>query len=138
MEIGIKLDEGALVPRKAHQEDAGFDLYSPVDKYINYGSYAVIDTGVHFDIPNGWCGLLVSKSGLYFKNGLKTTGLIDSGYTGSVHVRIDNPVSSGPYIVSSGDKISQIIFLPVPEVSLVLRDMPETERGDNGFGSTGR
>jgi dUTP pyrophosphatase len=89
-------------------------------------------------IPEGYCGLLVSKSGLNVKNGITGTGLIDAGYTGSIIVKLYND-SYDDKVFDSGDKIIQIIILPVPDVKLVMVDsLEDTERGDNGFGSTGR
>jgi dUTP pyrophosphatase len=138
MEIKVMLDEGAYMPNKAHDIDAGFDLRTPMSVFVMGRDAVVIDTGVHMAIPEGYCGLLVSKSGLNVKNGITGTGLIDAGYTGSIIVKLYND-SYDDKVFDSGDKIIQIIILPVPDVKLVMVDsLEDTERGDNGFGSTGR
>ncbi len=97
----------------------------------------MIDTGVHVQIPAGYVGLLTSKSSLMVK-ALTSRGTIDSGYTGSIHVILFNHGKEG-YKVSKGDKISQLVIMPIetPEIELVS-ELEETERGDGGFGSSGR
>lgn len=134
----VVLDEKALMPTKAHTQDAGYDLYSRETKVIHGGSNAVFDTGVHVELPEGTCGLLVSKSGLNINSSITSTGLLDEGYTGSIKVKLYN---SGvkPYEVHEGDKITQLVVLPVVETSLQLvSSLEETDRGDNGLGSSGR
>lgn len=134
----IKLDPGAYMPEYAHEEDAGMDLRSPRDVYILPNGSRTIDTGVHIAIPAGMVGILKSKSGLNVKHGLLNTGVIDSGYTGSIVVKLYNQKNSG-YFVKQGDKISQMVILPVIHADLELVDeLEETECGDNGFGSTGK
>lgn len=147
----IKLDYGAILPTRAHDTDAGLDLYTPVDvavpgskSRVNEGFWteteigsATIDTGVHVEIPKGYVGFIKSKSGLMVK-GLTTDGTIDSGYTGSVRVKIFNHTGNY-YYFDKGDKIAQLVLLPIitPELELV-DELEDTERGDGGFGSTGR
>ena len=134
----VVLDEGAFVPERAHGVDAGLDLRSPVDAFVpGYGS-ASIDTGVHVEIPFSCAGFLKSKSGLNVKYGLTSEGVIDTGYTGSIVVKLYNH-SSKDYIVKRGDKISQLVIMCIglPDGELV-DSLEETERGDNGFGSTGK
>lgn len=138
MKVGLLLDEGAIRPTKAHESDAGFDLYSPKGAYIPAGGAVKFDTGVHMVIPDGYVGMIKSKSGLNVKYGLQSEGVIDAGYTGTIVVKIFNHSENG-YFVTSGDKIAQLVILPLPEVELFdLQDLPDTERGVNGFGSTGR
>ena len=134
----VKLDEGAIMPTRAHEADAGLDLYSPIRKFIMMRDSAVIDTGVHVEIPRGYVGMIKSKSGLNVNHGLSTEGVIDSGYTGSIKVKIINH-SEHPYVVEKGDKITQLVILPIltPELELV-ESLDDTERGENGFGSTGK
>lgn len=138
MRIDIKVDAGAYVPTKGHKMDAGYDLYAIWPKTVPAHGSALFDTGVHFSIPEGICGLLVSKSGLNVNMGITSTGLIDSGYTGSVRVKLYNH-SDADYEVQQGEKISQIIFIPYMdyETNLVIA-LANTDRGDNGFGSTGK
>ena len=133
-----KLDFGAMLPKRAHATDAGFDLYSPVAMMIPAGGSAIINTGVHVAIPKGYAGLIVSKSGLNINHGIVSDGLIDSGYTGAIHVKLYN-LSTDSYLITAGDKISQIVFIPIAEPKLSEVDsLDETERGEGGFGSTGR
>lgn len=138
--MNITLDEGAYMPTYAHDADAGMDLRTPVAFIVPArGSYTV-DTGVHIQIPAGQVGFIKSKSGLNVKGGLTTTGVIDSGYTGSIRVKLYNH-SDEDYMFSRGDKITQLVLLYIakPENGFETADrFEETERGDNGFGSTGR
>lgn len=140
-QIKITLDEGAKMPLKAHEADAGFDLFQKeggVPIYIPPHRAYTFDTGVHMAIPDWWCGVLMAKSGMNVKHGITSTGLIDSGYTGSIRVKLYNH-SNDTFIVQPGEKISQIIILPVPKIELMQVDeLEETERGDAGFGSSGK
>lgn len=130
------LDERAKMPTKSHGTDAGFDLYAPERIYVRSGSSAIIDTGVHIEIPKGYVGFLKSKSGLNVKHGITGEGVIDAGYTGSIVAKLYN--SGESLVFKEGQKIIQIVFLPIPDVELELTDsFEQTERGDNGFGSTG-
>lgn len=136
----VVLDKNAYMPQKAHKSDTGFDLRSPKMDMIPAHGSVNIDTGVHLIIPEDapYCALLVSKSGLNVKHGITSTGLLDAGYTGSITVKLYNN-SDTSYIIERGDKISQLIILPVPQFTLCLDDvLPETERGEDGFGSTGK
>lgn len=138
MKINFTLDVGAFTPMKAHNSDAGFDLKTPSDVYVPARGSATVDTGVHIEIPEGYCGLLVSKSGLNVKHNLNTTGLIDCGYTGSIVAKVHN-MSDVPYVFHNGDKITQLVLLPILNVELVeVESLDKTERGDNGFGSSGK
>ena len=135
----IILDEGAKMPTRAHADDAGLDLYSRENRVIYPHSSATFDTGVHVEIPQWYVGMIKSKSGLNVKYGLTSEGVLDCGYTGSIRVKLYNH-SSEAYTVAAGDKISQLVIMPIiaPELELVKAFGTETERGDNGFGSTGR
>lgn len=134
----IMLDENAIMPTRAHETDAGLDLYAPYGVFIEPRNSVTIDTGVHIELPPNTVGMLKSKSGLNVKHGLTSEGVIDVGYTGSIVVKLQNHKSSG-YYVNKGDKISQLVILPIltPELEVVDSLLP-TERGDNGFGSTGK
>lgn len=152
--IKIKLSKGAVAPTRAHTYDAGMDLYTPEDVEIpastckchydgDYGGCvhvgsAVIDTGVHLAIPEGFVGLIKSKSGLNVKQGLTGEGVIDAHYTGSICVKLYNHTDE-VYYFKAGDKIAQLVIVPclLPRLELVDH-LEETDRGDNGFGSTGR
>lgn len=134
----IKLDKGARMPTRAHETDAGLDIYSRETKIVPAKGSVVFDTGVHIELPHGTTGFLKSKSGLNVKYGLTSEGVIDVGYTGSICVKLYNNSDIG-YEVYAGDKISQLVILPIiiPELELV-EELDETERGNGGFGSTGR
>ena len=138
MILKVKLDEGAFAPESAHKADAGYDLRTPIDFAICGGGFAKVDTGVHVAIPEGYVGFLKSKSGLNVKHNLTGEGVIDSGYTGSIVVKLYN--NGGNYIeFERGDKIIQLVLLPIIKPYIAVVDSLEvTERGDNGFGSTGR
>jgi dUTP pyrophosphatase len=143
----VKLDEGTMLPTRAHDTDAGYDLYAREDfkvphaKVFGYRAEigcAVHDTGVHIEIPKGYVGFLKSKSGLNVRYGLTSEGVIDSGYTGSIVVKLYNHTSK-PYKVKKGDKISQLVILPIATPQLKIVDsLEDTERGTGGFGSTGK
>lgn len=134
----IKLDPWGILPTKAHETDAGFDLYAPDREIIPAGGAATINTGVHVQLPPGTAGLIVSKSGLNVKRGITSTGLIDCGYTGSIHVKLYNH-GAEDYTVEAGDKISQLCVLRMMDVTLQLVDkLDDSARGDGGFGSSGR
>lgn len=136
--IKVVLDDGAIMPRQAHPVDAGYDLFSRDGKIVPAGGSEIFDTGVHIEIPNGFCGLIVSKSGLNVKGGITSTGMIDQGYTGSICVKLYNQ-SDRDYYVFRGDKISQLVLIPcLHEEYIEVESLGETERGSSGFGSTGR
>lgn len=134
----IKLDNGAFCPTRAHEGDGGLDLYAMEEKTVQpYGS-AIFDTGVHVQLPPFTAGFLKSKSGLNVKHDITSDGVIDLGYTGAIVVKLYN---HGPksYTVRRGDKISQLVVVDIhlPHLQIV-EELEETERGDGGFGSTGR
>lgn len=134
----IKLDEGAFAPIRAHDLDAGLDLKSPVRRILWSRSREVIDTGVHVEIPKGYVGLLRSKSGLMTWNGIVSDGTVDAGYSGSIRVCLIN-TSDEPYSVNKGDKISQLVVVPcaLGDVEIV-DEIASGDRGEKGFGSTGK
>lgn len=134
----VMIDEGAYMPTRAYSTDAGLDLYSPFDVMIMPQASAVIDTGVHVELPPGSVGFLKSKSGLNVKHGILGEGVIDAGYTGSIRVKLYNHGEEG-YYIQRGDKITQLVILPVILTDLEQVDrLEDTERGCGGFGSTGR
>lgn len=134
----VKLDPGAYMPERAHPTDAGLDLKAWENTMVPARGACVIDTGVHIAIPNGYVGMLKSKSGLNVWDDITSEGVIDSGYTGSIVIKLYNHGDTNKYI-REGEKISQLVILPIITPTLELVDELEpTERGDNGFGSTGR
>lgn len=137
MKMKVMLDPGAKMPTRAHELDAGYDLYSMQDVCICPNASGKFDTGVHVQIPAGYVGFLKSKSGLNVKSGIQSEGVIDAGYTGSIQVKLYNH-GAHAVDIKKGQKISQLVILPIitPELELV-DGLEETERGNGGFGSTG-
>ena len=135
----VKLDTGAKMPTKAHETDAGFDLYARESKVIPARASATFDTGVHIELPFRTVGLLKSKSGLNVKFGITSEGVIDVGYTGSIVAKLYNN-SFEDYHVKKGDKITQLVIVPLAFVDTLelVDELEEAERGNNGFGSSGR
>lgn len=134
----IMLDEGAFIPTRAHETDAGLDLYAMEGQIIPAKESVIFDTGVHVELPPNTVGFVKSKSGLNVKHGITSEGVIDEGYTGSIVVKLYNH-SGYDYKVNAGDKISQLVILPVFKPTLEEVDsLDDTDRGNNGFGSSGR
>ena len=134
----VKLDEGAWRPTRAHEADAGLDIKSRRCQNVPAHGSAVFLTGVHVEIPRGHAGVLISKSGLNVKYGITSTGLIDEGYTGEIVVKLFNN-SDEDYMVQNGDKISQLVIIPIRRPSIeIVDELGETDRGHHGFGSSGR
>lgn len=133
----IVLDPGAYMPERAHAADAGIDLFSREDCTIQPHSAAIFDTGVHMEIPSGCVGMLKSKSGLNVKQDITSEGVIDEGYTGSIVVKLYNH-SDECRMIRMGQKISQLVILRCehPDIEIVS-SLEDTDRGNNGFGSTG-
>lgn len=134
----IMLDNGAYMPSRGHDTDAGLDLRTP--KAVTVPAYGdvIVDTGVHVALPHGCAGLLVSKSGLNVKHGITSTGLIDEGYTGSIVVKLYNH-GGEDHEFEAGDKVTQLVVMPVVcEPLEQVSAFSPSERGDAGFGSTGR
>lgn len=134
----VVLDEGAYKPIRAHEWDAGLDLRTPKRFVLHQHDSTVIDTGVHVEIPVGYVGILKEKSSLNVKHNITCTGKIDAGYTGSIRAKLYNH-GYMDYVFQPGDKIIQLVILPIiiPVIEIVDH-LEETERGDAGFGSSGR
>lgn len=134
----IKLEPWAIMPTRAHPHDAGLDLYAAEDRVVHAYCFATFDTGVHVQLPPHTAGFLKSKSGLNVQHNITSDGVIDAGYTGSIRVKLYN---HGPdnYKVHKGDKISQLVVVSIQTPFLqVVNELEETDRGNNGFGSTGK
>lgn len=132
----IKLDEGAFIPDRGHPMDAGLDLRTPIKFQIPPKKFTSINTGVHVEIPEGYVGLITSKSGLMAK-GITSRGTIDSSYRGPIYAVLYN--DSNDWIrFKAGDKITQLVIVPcwIRDVE-VVEELSQTDRGENGFGSTG-
>ena len=132
------LDSGAFAPTRAHKTDAGLDLRSPICVKVPARGSALIDTGVHVELPNGTVGFLKSKSGLNVKNDITSDGVIDVGFTGTIKVKLYNHGTKS-YQVLRGDKITQLVVVEChfPDID-VVDTLDKTDRGNKGFGSTGR
>lgn len=134
----VTLDEGAYMPERAHETDAGYDLRTPIRFVLPPGGSTTIDTGVHIQLPKGKCAIIISKSGLNVNKDITNTGLVDEDYTGSIRVKLYNN-GFGSWEFEKGDKISQFVIMDYYAYDLELVDrLDDTERGDSGFGSTGR
>lgn len=137
--IKYSLDNGAFAPTRGHLDDAGLDLRARTDKLIYSKDSAVFDVGVHVAIPWNHMGEIVGRSGLNINHSIIVPkGTVDCGYTGSIKVKLYN-LSDTNYEVHAGDKIAQLIIVPIADcVMIESESLDDTERGDNGFGSTGR
>ena len=136
--MNIILDPGAFMPEFAHKTDAGADLRSPIETVVPARNSVVIDTGVHVEIPEGYVGMLKSKSGLNVKHNLTGTGTIDCGYSGSIRVKLYNHGDTD-YQILRGDKIIQMVIMPCVYCEFTeVEQFADSERGNGGFGSTGR
>ena len=133
------IDETAKVPKKANQTDAGFDLYSVENLVIAPQSRNTVKTGVSLEMPEHLAGLIWPRSGLSVKSGIDVlAGVIDAGYRGEIMVCLYN-TSKDVVEIKHGDRIAQIIFQEVPPVTMEVHDtLGSSQRGDNGFGSTGK
>lgn len=144
MKIDLKkINENAIVPTQGHKADAGYDLYAclEVDGIIYPGETLKIPTGIAVEIPEGYFGGVFARSGLATKQGLRPAncvGVIDSPYRGEIIVALHND-SKTPQRISHGDRIAQLVFLPIIYAELnIVDELSDTDRGDGGFGSTGK
>lgn len=128
------------MPERAYVGDAGVDVTSCERIELAPGERAVVGTGLAVAIPDGFAGFVQPRSGLAARHGItivNAPGLIDSGYRGEVRVVLLNTDLREPFVVEPGMRIAQLVVLPVPEVGLVeVEELPETERGVRGFGSS--
>ena len=136
MDLIFQLDKGAYKPLKTHQNDAGFDLSCREDQVLEPNIANTIDTGVHILIPEGYVGLVCPRSSFNVKGISTPIGVVDAGYTGSIRVVLE------PFNLTKifkGNRIAQLVILPLPQFDLIEGDVTKlkTERGCNGFGSSG-
>jgi dUTP pyrophosphatase len=128
-------------PRYAQPGDAGADLCSTEDVVIAPGARVTVPTGVAIGLPEGFAAFVVPRSGLAAKHGitvLNSPGTVDAGYRGEIKVTLLNTDAHVDYAVRAGDRIAQMIVMPVPAVRFVpVEELPESVRGVGGFGSTG-
>jgi dUTP pyrophosphatase len=138
MKIRVKLDEGAFLPERAHETDAGADIRTPVTVKVPARGSAVVHTGVHVELPYRTVGMVKSKSGLNINHGIVSEGVIDEGFDGEIVVKLYN-LSDIPYKFDAGDKMTQLVVMPVCYMDYVEAEEIEAgERGSDGYGSTGR
>jgi dUTP pyrophosphatase len=137
--IKVQLDDGAFMPERAHELDAGMDLRTPVRVTVPAHGYVFVDTGVHMEVPAHLDAHVRSKSGLNRWHGITADGTVDSGYTGGIGVTLHND-SDDDYFFKRGDEVAQVVFEVITRPRLVLVDRITKlgDRGDNGYGSSGR
>lgn len=137
-----KLEEEAIVPTRAHQGDAGLDLYACEPAHIGPGERWSVGTGIAVEIPDGHAGLVLPRSGLAKEHGIalvNAPGLIDSGYRGEVRVLLLNTDPADTFRVGAGDRIAQLLIVPIALAEPVEAEaLADSTRGDGGFGSSGR
>lgn len=136
-----RMHEDAHIPTYATKGSAGFDLYAVEPKCIEPGFWEAIETGLAVSIPNGHVGLLFTRSGNAVKHGIgliNSVGVIDSDFTGEVKVPLFNQHKTSPFHVEKGDRIGQMVIVPFAKVLFEeVEELPNTNRGEGGFGSTG-
>ena len=136
-----RLRPDARIPAQAYDGDAGLDLSACERVELAPGERAVVGTGLAVAIPEGYAGFVQPRSGLADRHGItivNSPGLIDSGYRGELKVILLNTDQEAPFVVDHGMRIAQLVVLPIPELELVeLDELPETERGVRGHGSSG-
>ena len=135
-----RLRPDAQVPTRAYAGDAGIDLAACERVELAPGERALVSTGLAVAIPAGYAGYVQPRSGLATKHGISivnTPGLVDSGYRGELLVNLLNTDAREPFVVEPGMRIAQLVVLAVPEVEPVeVEELPDSERGDRGFGSS--
>ena len=143
MRIPIRrLRPDAVLPQAHHAGDAGGDLVAVEACHLEPGERAMVATGLSLAIPEGYAGLVLPRSGLASRHGVtcaNAPGLIDAGYRGEVKVALVNLDPHEAYTVSAGDRIAQLVIVAVPDVDFdLVTELPDSARGEGGFGSTGR
>ena len=137
-----QLDEGLPLPTYAREGDAGLDLLSTEDVTLKPGERAAVSTGITVAIPEGFAGFVHARSGRALREGLalvNAPGLIDSGYRGEIKVLVTNLDPSAPIYIRRGEKVAQLVIQSVERAELeAVDELPESVRGEGGFGSTGR
>ena len=139
MELLVKkLSEEAVLPEKAYTTDAGFDLFSRTHLTLLPNERYAFSTQISVKIPDGYCGILKDRSGNAVKKGVHVlAGIIDQNYIGEIFICLAN-LSNKPVTIDIGDKIAQMLIVPVPSVEIKeVQELPSTDRGAAGFGSTG-
>jgi dUTP pyrophosphatase len=137
-----KLSDEARLPTRAHEGDAGLDLYAVEAATLGPGERATVGTGIAVEIPPSYAGLVLPRSGLAARHGIalvNAPGLIDAGYRGEIRVLLLNTDRTERFEINPGDRIAQLLVTPFAEVEPVeARELAQTLRGEGGFGSSGR
>lgn len=137
-----RLHPDAVVPVAQHSGDAGGDLVAVEECVLAPGARALVATGIAVAIPEGFAGFVLPRSGLASRHGVtcaNAPGLIDAGYRGEVKVALVNLDSRETYTVRPGDRVAQLVILATPVIAFVdAANLPDSDRGEGGFGSTGR
>jgi dUTP pyrophosphatase len=137
-----KLKENAVLPSRAHEGDAGLDLYACEPAHLGPGERWSVGTGIAVEIPEGHAGLVLPRSGLARDHGIalvNSPGLIDSGYRGEVRVLLLNTDPAETFRIEPGDRVAQLLIAPIALADPVeVEVLAESARGDGGFGSSGR
>jgi dUTP pyrophosphatase len=137
----VKLNEKATLPTRAHDNDAGLDLYAAEPARLAPGARVSVGTGLAVQIPDGVGGLVLPRSGLAIKHGvtlINSPGLIDPGYRGEVRVLLINTDRTLEFQISPGDRIAQLLLVPVAHANPLQADaLDDSTRGEGGFGSSG-
>lgn len=141
MEVAFrKLRDDAVVPSRAYDGDAGLDLTSCEHVVLEPGERATVGTGLAVAVPDGYAGFVQPRSGLASRHGItivNAPGLVDSGYRGEVRVVLLNTDAHEPFVVEPGMRIAQLVVVPVASAEPVdVEELPESERGVRGFGSS--
>jgi dUTP pyrophosphatase len=141
IELSIqRLRPDAVVPTRAYAGDAGLDLASCERVELGPGERATVATGLAIAIPDGYAGFVQPRSGLASRHGItivNTPGLVDSGYRGELKVILLNTDAKEPFVVEPGMRIAQLVVMQVPEIDPIeVDELPESERGVRGFGSS--
>jgi dUTP pyrophosphatase len=136
------MGEGAQAPRRAHQHDAGYDLFAAESARLAPGERAGVGTGIAVAIPEGYAGLVLPRSGLAARHGIalvNSPGLIDAGYRGELRVLLLNTDPRRSFEVAPGDRIAQLVVIQAEPLEFTqVLELTETARAVGGFGSTGR
>jgi dUTP pyrophosphatase len=143
MEVPFKrIDPSAQLPTAQHLGDAGLDLHAVADLVVEPGARAMVPTGLAVAIPDGYAGLVLPRSGLASREGLtlaNAPGLIDAGYRGEVICAVVNLDRGAPVRIANGERIAQLVIVALPSIHPAwVDDLPDSSRGEGGFGSTGR
>jgi dUTP pyrophosphatase len=139
--VDVLIAGDAPIPAYAHPGDAGADLTSAESLRLEPGQRATVGTGVSIALPDGYAAFVLPRSGLAARHGItivNAPGTVDAGYRGEIRVTLLNTDADAPYDVAVGDRIAQVVVMPISRVRFVpVEKLPGSHRGSGGFGSTG-